>query len=76
MYSLCVSVLCHYHLRYVALVWNSRRLASARAAQMNVDPEAIEAARDGHDPHAEIVALIMASQGAPSSASTAAIQGP
>jgi hypothetical protein len=59
MHSLCVSVLCHHHLRYVVLFWSSPT-ASARAAQVNVDPGAIEAARDGHDPHAEIVALIMA----------------
>jgi hypothetical protein len=50
---------------------------SARAAQESVDPEALETARDGHDPRAEIIALIMAQRASAQAVrSTRHIQGP
>jgi hypothetical protein len=47
---------------------------SARAAEVNVNAAALEDARDGHDPKAEIIALIISSQAATSP--RIATQGP
>jgi hypothetical protein len=47
---------------------------SARAAEVNVDAAALEAARDGDDPKSEIIALIMGRRG--SATSKRIIQGP
>jgi hypothetical protein len=47
---------------------------SARAVEVNVDAAALEAARDGDDRKAEIIALIMGRRGSVTSKRT--IQGP